>query len=139
MARDRNELIAREAIAVEENRLRSHSGKVQRPWIPACAGMTSKTTPITVESCLSHDLCLLELDTQGLHQLRARYFELIFLAHVLDRDHALGDLVGAEHEHEADARAVGIFELLGELAAFEHNLSRYASGTQLRCEFQIVL
>ncbi len=67
----------------------------------------------------------------------ARDFELVFAAQVPDRHRAFRDFVGALHEHEADARAVGVFELTRELAGLDHGFGVDARVAQLGREREI--
>ncbi len=68
----------------------------------------------------------------------ARQLELAARAQVFDRDDALGEFVGAQHEHEAHAGAVGVLELLGELRGLHHDLGVEAGRAQAPGELEVL-
>ena len=69
------------------------------------------------------------LDQQGRGQLGLRHFELLAATQVLHRDHAARGLVLAMHHPEADARLVGVLQLLRQLARLQVGLDIEAGGT----------
>ena len=75
---------------------------------------------------------------QRFDEIGARHFELILLAHVLHRDDAFGDFVRTEHDNETNPGAVGILELLAELAAFENDFRGDARTAKLARDVEIL-
>src|SRR6185312_9574939 len=78
-----------------------------------------------------------EPGTQGIDQGGARHLGLFAVLQVLDCDHAFGQLALAQHEHITDPGAVGVLELLGELAALQHHFGGNAGGAQLARQGEI--